>query len=128
MREHLLIIPALYLTTLILATLTLTTIGFAAFSLTAHADKLEGLDNTMQVLDDIEDLDKTAAYLRVPDEDDGNPDGEVDESEATNDTNFDDDFEHDVELEEDLMQDEDDFEDGDDVDDDRISAATAATP
>ncbi len=123
MREHPFIIPVLILTTL-----TLTTIGFATFSLTAHADKLEGLDNTMQVLDDIEDLDKTAAYLRVPDEKDGNPDDEKDESEATDDTNFDDAFEHDVELEEDLMQDEDDFEDGDDVDDDRISAATAATP
>ena len=123
MREQPLIIPVL-----ILATLILTTIGFATFSLTAHADKLDDLDNTMQVLDDIEDLDKTAADLRVPDGDDGNPDGEADESEAADDTNFDDDFEHDVELEEDLMQDEDDFEDGDDVDDDRISAATAATP
>ena len=123
MREHPFIIPALIPITLIL-----TTIGFATFSLPAHADKLEGLDDTMQVLDDIEDLDKTTAYLRVPDEEDGNPDDEVDESEAADDTNFDDAFEHDVELEEDLMQDEDDFEDGDDVDDDRISAATAATP
>ena len=123
MREHRFIIPALILTTL-----TLITIGFATFSLTAHADKLEGLDKTMQVLDEVEDLDKAAAYLRVPDEDDGNPDDEVDESAVTDDTNFDDEFEHDVDLEEDLMQDEDDFEDGDDVDDDRISAATAATP
>ena len=112
---------------LILCVLTLT-IGLATFSLPAHADKLEGLDNTMQVLDDIEDLDKTAAYLRVPDEDDGKPDSEVDESAITEDANFDDDFEHDVELEEDLMQDEDDFEDGDDVDDDRISAPAATTP
>ena len=116
MREHLLIICVLTLT-----------IGLATFSLAARADKLEDLDKTMQVLDDIEDLDKTAAYLRVPDEDDGNPDGEADDSAATDDANFDDDFEHDVELEEDLMQDEDDFEDGDDVDDDRISAPTATT-
>ena len=117
MREHHLVFCVLTLT-----------IGLATFSLTARADKLEGLDSTMQVLDDIEDLDKTAAYLRVPDEDDGNAVGEVDESAITEDTNFDDDFEHDVELEEDLMQDEDDFEDGDDVDDDRISAPTATTP
>jgi hypothetical protein len=96
--------------------------------LTAHADKLDGLDDTMQVLDDVEDLDRAAAYLRVPDEEDGTPDGDVDESKATDDARFDDDFEHDVELEEDLMQEEDDFEDGDDVDDDRISAATAARP
>jgi antirestriction protein len=118
MREH----------HLIICVLIVTTIGLATFSLTAHADKLEGLDDTMQVLDDVEDLDKTAAYLRVPDEDEGNPDGKVDESEAADDTNFDDEFEHDVELEEDLMQDEDDFEDGDDVDDDRVSAEIATTP
>ena len=105
MREHHLIICVLVLT-----------IGLATFPLTARADKLEGLDNTMQVLDDIEDLDKTAAYLRVPDDADGNPDGEGDESAATDDASFDDDFEHDIEFEEDLMQDEDDFEDGDDVD------------
>jgi len=109
MREHHLIICVLTLS-----------IGLATFSLPARADKLEGLDNTMQVLDDIDDLDKTAAYLRVPDVDDDNPDGEVDESAA----NFDSDFEHDAEFEEDLMQNEDDFEDGDDVDDDRISAPT----
>ena len=68
MREHHLIICVLTLT-----------IGLATFSLPARADKLEGLDNTMQVLDDIEDLDKTAAYLRVPDEDEGNPDDAVDD-------------------------------------------------
>ena len=101
MREHHLIICVLALT-----------IGLAIFPLTARADKLEGLDITMQVLDDIADLDKTAAYLRVPDAADGNPEDEADESAAS----FDDDFEHDIELEEDLMQDEDDFEDGDDVD------------
>ena len=103
MREHHLIICVLALT-----------IALATFSLPARADKLEGLDDTMQVLDDIADLDQTAAYLRVPDEADGKPDGEADESAAS----FDDDFEHDVEFEEDLMQDEDNFEDGDDVDDD----------
>jgi hypothetical protein len=123
MREHPFIIPGLIITTL-----ALTTIGFATFSLPAHADKLEGLDNTMQVLDDVEDLDKTAAYLRVPEEDDGDPDVKARESRAADDTNFDDAFEHDVELEEDLMQYEDDFEDGDDVDDDRIITETAATP
>jgi len=116
MREHHLIICALTLS-----------IGLATFSLQARADRLEGLDNTMQILDDIEDLGKTAAYLRVPDVDDDNPDGEVDESAADDNASFDSDFEHDVELEEDLMQDEDDFEDGDDVDDDRISAP-AGTP
>ena len=110
MREHLLIICVLTLT-----------IGLATFSLQARADKLEGLDSKMQVIDDIEDLDKTAAYLRVPDEDDG----AADEAAANDNASFDSDFEHDVELEEDLMQDEDDFEDGDDVDDDRISAPTA---
>lgn len=109
MREHHLIICVLTLS-----------IVLATFSLPARADKLEGLDDTMQVLDDIHDLDKTAAYLRVPDEDDDNPDGEIDEAAAS----FDSEFEHDVELEEDLMQNEDDFEDGDDVDDDRISAPT----
>ena len=110
MREHHLIICALALT-----------IGLATFALPARADKLEGLDNTMQVLDDIEDLNKTAAYLRVPDEDDG----AADESAATDNASFDSDFEHDFDFEEDLMQDEDDFEDGDDVDDDLVSAPTA---
>ena len=110
MREHHLIICVLALT-----------IGLATFCLPARADKLDGLDSTMQVIDDIEDLDKTAAYLRVPDEDDG----AADDSAATDNASFDSDFEHDVELEEDLMQDEDDFEDGDDVDDDRISAPSA---
>ena len=110
MREHHFIICALALT-----------IGLATFALPARADKLEGLDNTMQVLDDIEDLDKTAAYLRVPDEDDG----AADESAATDNASFDSDFEHDFDFEEDLMQDEDDFEDGDDVDDDLVSARTA---
>ena len=43
MREHHLIICVLVLT-----------IGLATFPLTARADKLEGLDNTMQVLDDLE--------------------------------------------------------------------------
>jgi len=118
MREHF----------LIFCVLALTTIGLATLSLTAHADKLEGLDDTMQVLDNVEDLDKSAAYLRVPEEDDSDPDGEANEASADDDTNFDDTFEHDVELEEDLMQDEDDFEDGDDVDDDRIYTETAATP
>lgn len=113
MREHHLIICVLTLS-----------MGLATFSLPARADKLEGLDNTMQVLDDIEDLGKTAAYLRVPGEDDDNPDGEVDESAADDNAGFDSDFEHDVELEEDLLRDEDDFEDGDDVDDDRISPPT----
>ena len=47
MREHF----------LIFCVLALTTIGLATFSLTAHADKLEGLDDTMQVLDNVEDLD-----------------------------------------------------------------------
>ena len=110
MREHQLIIWVLALA-----------IGLATFSLPARADKLEGLDGTMQVIDSIEDLNKTAAYLRVPDEDDG----AADESAADDNANFDSEFEHDVELEEELMQDEDDFEDGDDVDDDRISARSA---
>ena len=110
MREHHLIICVLALT-----------ISLAAFSLPARADKLEGLDGTMQVIDNIEDLNKVAAYLRVPDEDDG----AADESAASDNANFDSEFEHDVELEEELMQDEDDFEDGDDVDDDRISAQSA---
>ena len=114
MREHPMIICVLVLT-----------IGLATFPSTARADRLEGLDNTMQVLDDIEDLDKTAAYLRVPDEGVGKPDGAADESAATDNPSFDDGFEHDVEFEEDLMEDEDDFEDGDDVDDDRISAPSA---
>lgn len=115
MREHHLIICILTLT-----------ICLAAFSMAARADRLEGLDNTMQVLDDVDDLDKRAAYLRVPDENDGKPAGEADESAVTDAAGFDDDFEHDVEFEEDLMQDEDDFEDGDDVDDDRISAPTTS--
>jgi len=112
MRDHHLIICALALS-----------IGFTLLSLPARADKLEGLDNTMQVLDDIRDLDKMAAYLRAPDEDDDKPDAAVDE--AAEYASFDSDFEHDVELEEELMQDEDDFEDGDDVDDDRISSQSA---
>ena len=114
MREHHLIICVLALT-----------IGLATFSWPARADKLEGLDSTMQVIDNIEDLAKRAAYLRVPDEDDGKPDGAADDAAATDNASFDSDFEHDVELEEDLMQDEDDFEDGDDVDDDRVSAPSA---
>ncbi|MGB5512720.1 MAG: hypothetical protein WBM87_13520 [Woeseiaceae bacterium] len=112
MREHHPIIIVLALS-----------ICLALFSLQARADKLEGLDNTMQVLDDIDDLDKTAAYLRIPDVDDGEPDAAADE--AADNASFDSDFEHDVGLEEELMQNEDDFEDGDDVDDDRISAPTA---
>ena len=110
MREHHLIICVLALT-----------IGLATFSLPARADKLEDLDSTMQVIDNIEDLDKMAAYLRVPDADDG----AADESAADDNASFDSDFEHDFDFEEDLMQDEDDFEDGDDVDDDLVSAPTA---
>ena len=114
MRDHHFIICALALT-----------IGLATFALPARADKLEGLDNTMQVLDDIGDLDKTAAYLRVPNDDDGKPDDGADEFAADDNASFDSDFEHDFDFEEDLMQDEDDFEDGDDVDDDLVSAPTA---
>ena len=89
MREHHLIICVLALT-----------IGLATFSLPARADKLEDLDSTMQVIDNIEDLDKMAAYLRVPDEDDGT----ADDSAATDNASFDSDFEHDFDFEEDLMR------------------------
>lgn len=88
-----------------------------------RADRLEGLDQTMQVIDDVEGLEKAAAYLRVPEEEaDAAPSPEEADNEAIDKAGFDDDFEHDIEFEEELMQDEDDFEDGDDVDDDRLDA------
>lgn len=103
------------------------TAALCAVPAVVSADKLEGFDETMKVLDDAADLEKTAAYLKVPDADDDDETAETDqaavENEITDPADFDDDFEHDVEFEEELMQDEDDFEDGDDVDDDRIGAA-----
>lgn len=108
----------------------LTAVLFAALSATApglaHADKLDGLDDTMQVLENPADLDKASAYFDASAADDAGDDPESAAQDAaaeiTDPADFDDDFEHDVELEEELMEHEDDFEDGDDVDDDRIGA------
>jgi len=104
--------------------------ALSAVPVHAVADKLEGFDDTMQVLDDTESLEKAAAYLKVPDANDPGENAESGQEEAndeiTDPADFDDDFEHDVEFEEELMQDEDDFEDGDDVDDDRVGAANSA--
>ena len=108
----------------------MTVVALSATPNIAHADKLEGFDATMQVLDDAEDLEKAAAYFEIPDPDGSGEDteqgDEAAESEITDPADFDDDFEHDVEFEEELMEDEDDFEDGDDVDDDRIGATSDA--
>lgn len=104
----------------------LTIAAFAALGASpgpVRADQLEGLDQTMQVIDDVAGLDKAAAYFKVPEEEaDAAPSPEVADNEAIDSAGFDDDFEHDVEFEEELLLDEDDFEDGDDVDDDRIDA------
>ena len=110
----------------------MTIAALSAMTVHALADKLEGFDDTMQVLDDTESLEKAAAFLKVPDADDADENTEsgpeAADDEITDPADFDDDFEHDVEFEEELMQDEDDFEDGDDVDDDRIGATNSTIP
>jgi hypothetical protein len=107
--------------------ITIITAALCVVPIVVNADKLEGFDDTMQVLDEAADLERAAAYVKVPDADDDDEPASADqaaaESEITDPADFDDDFEHDVEFEEELMQDEDDFEDGDDVDDDRVGAA-----
>jgi hypothetical protein len=105
--------------------MTITVAVLSAVPAIVTADKLDGFDDTMQVLEDAADLEKTAAYLKVPDTDAAD---EAVENEIIDPVDFDDDFEHDVEFEEELMQDEDDFEDGDDVDDDRIGAFNSTAP
>ena len=114
-------LPRLMLTPALFATL-------AAVPSLVHADKLDGLDDTMQVLEEAADIDKASAYFDVPAADNVGEDPDSDAADAaaeiTDPADFDDDFEHDVELEEELMEHEDDFEDGDDVDDDRIGTAS----
>ena len=109
--------------------ITMTTAALCAVPAIAAADRLEGFDATMEVLEDASALEKAAAYLTVPDADDADEgtgsDQENAATEITDPADFNDDFEHDVEFEEELMQDEDDFEDGDDVDDDRIGASSS---
>ncbi len=110
-----------------LTTLTL----LALFPFTAHAEKMDDLEVTMQVLDDPADLEEAVSKMRGPDDKDidavdwdfeeaeGNGEGD-DETfeEAETDFEMDDEFEEDIEFEEDAINDEDDFEDGEDVDDD----------
>ena len=114
---------------LLLMTVTITTL--TAVPALVNADRLEGFDDTMQVLEDAADLEKASAYLKVPDADDADAAAESGPEQADNEitdpAEFDNDFEHDVEFEEELMQDEDDFEDGDDVDDDRIGVTKSKT-
>ncbi|NNF41238.1 MAG: hypothetical protein HKN64_07645 [Woeseiaceae bacterium] len=101
------------------------------FAFPAHAQEMDDLEVTMQVLDDPAELEEAVSKMRAPDDEDsdavdwdfeeaegsGEGDGETFE-EAETDFEMDDEFEEDRQFEEDAINDEDDYEDGEDVDDD----------
>jgi len=124
------------------ATLVLTC--FAFLPTTAHADDLDGLDVTMEVMDDISEIGDTISEMQGPEDGDvplpgGDDvgDREGDESEESLYGDFDgersgegedefeapeDDFGHDDDFDESDLEEDDDFEDeeGEDVDDDEF--------
>lgn len=80
------------------------------------ADELEGLDQTMQVLDDAGALQRTLSAMPAPGEPHGGPEPAAPaRAEPESQRSFD----SDVVIEEDELLTEDDFEDGEDIDDDR---------
>ncbi len=115
---------------------------FSACALSAQAtladDTLEGLDTTMIVLDERDDLKQELADIDGPDDEDVEDDGyvyfaddeesaEVADDEEYVEEEFDEEayaaaaaneFDRDAVFEEDELEREDDFEDGDDIDND----------
>lgn len=123
------------------AVLVLTLMAFAPAAARAD-DDMDDLEVTLEVLDDVQDLDDAIAEMAGPDDDDvtdedwersgnaedepddeGEPEDEPEDEEEFEDEmedDFEDEFEHDDEASEDEMEDEDDFEDDEDIDEDAI--------
>jgi hypothetical protein len=88
-------------------------------------DALEGLDDTMIVVEDSNELESSISEMRLPDDDDIQDDDwddeeRDDESKAHESDHDDDDFYRDNEKEDGLYGDEEDLDDGDEVDDDLV--------
>lgn len=113
---------------------------FAFFPGAVHADDLDDLDVTMEVIDDVAGLDFAIAEMEGPDDvgdfDDGAdeeseydgvegeeepvPEDDYDEIEDEFENDMEGDFEHDEDFDDEELDEEDDFEheEGEDVDDD----------
>jgi len=100
--------------------------GLAATTSPGHADnRLDGLDQTMQVLDDVSALERALAVLpstdelKLPSADSDASDDSLSQGIAGRKLGARSGFTEDIVIEEDDLPFEDDFEEGEDIDDDR---------